>query len=326
MDNNPALVVISVGYSSREVHALIDTRARLIKYSEKAFENDLRSVLLDVMAERSNIAMAHGGRGTSAAPPAAAVGLALQPEFAELTARLDVMEKRRNDDLEQAQARFVNEIRELGVTAKREVQLTTRIEVLDALDALLDALLTGSIEAERTIIRSILIANETRLHRPEIDELGELYIDLLSIERFGGEMYDTTSRRHDLLGTLRESLRQVSWLDLWLLNYRRGLALFGGLFVCTLLSGYAASMWAERLGMGRRIPALLYLPWPYDLITVLPYVFIGISVQLAAYAYIRWSRKNRARRMYQFELSALRRELDQILRKNPIARKYPQAL
>jgi hypothetical protein len=85
--------------------------------------------------------------------------------------------------------------------------------VLDALEMLGKALVSGDRETERGLLRSILVANESYLHNPLLEELGELYREVLALERFDGYPMPELEREREDLMELGELYREVLALE-----------------------------------------------------------------------------------------------------------------
>ena len=100
-----------------------------------------------------------------------------------LSERLALLEANRREELSQIQNRFNNMAGKLTAPVEAERELQTRRDVFDALDTLSDAIGRSDTDTERSIVRSILIANETRLHNQPLGDLSDLYLDVIAQER-----------------------------------------------------------------------------------------------------------------------------------------------
>jgi hypothetical protein len=171
----------------------------IVPYDEKAFEAGLRMQAAALLKQRMRPAGEQEGEG------------ALRLQVDELNERLRELESRRAGERERSEAHFRDSVEALAKPAIQERRLETRREVVDALDTLRERLLAGDLLAEQQVMRSILIANEAYLHNRDLDDLGDAYLEAVSVERMGlpGDVVrDVRDIRFGLIHDMHRSVRR----------------------------------------------------------------------------------------------------------------------
>jgi len=311
------LLVVTVGYSSAEVHSILGETSLPIAFNEKTFEGELRTRLVAITNKPK-------APGAVPAPTTTPTDSHLAQTLSEISARLRELEQRRSEESARIQERFAHHADKLAAPLIAENQLTTRREVLDALYLLEEALRDGGSGQERKLVRSILVANEAYLHNSTLDDLGELYLETIALEQLNYEDPDMRSSRHNLIQSMRDSLRRPSGFRSWLDEPRRFAILLLGLFGAFLATGLVS---AYRQGKELvSVPQWLFLPYPNDFISALPFLFFALAAVLL-YAYTSvWFFERMRRARYQKRLIDLRLKVQERATKVPtIRRNYPQA-
>ena len=298
------LLVVSVGYSSEEVNQILGASVPPIVFREKTFEAELRTWLL-----------------TATQKPKAetAPDVRLAESLNRISERLAQLEKMRGEESARIAERFAQNTQVLAAPFVEERRFSTRREVLDALDALRERFMRGEAEQERKLLQSILVANEAYLHSARLEEYGDLYLESLTLQRLEVG-YPAVGARDFLIDRMRDSLQPGRGLQALLQRSRLfGIALLG-LTGGFLLTGVLSTS-REKFDY----PSLL--PPAHDFVSMLPYVFMLLTVLVAA-AYlgaltIDWQQ----RRRYQRTLLELRDEVrEQSKIRGPTLReRYPQA-
>ncbi len=242
------LLVITVGYASREVTRLLGEFVMPIVFDERDFEGVLRAriVGLPTRTAPAPTALAPAPPSGPAAPD---LGDAVQRISEKFAAQLADLERRRTEELARIQERFSVQVTQHAAPAVAERELRTRREMLDALDMLADALRHHKPEHEKNLLRSILVANETHLRNATLEVLGELYLEALSLQRWSPDSESPRGERVRLLGQMRASLKRSPFLHGWLarpIPVVLTLAGVGVLLAAMRLVG--AFNWSEKFG------------------------------------------------------------------------------
>ncbi len=291
---DPPLIVVAVGYSSPEVRSVLNFVAPIV-FDERDFEGTLRAQVIASVNARGVPAVVR--------PDEDKQDDALARSIALLTSRLDEIETKRATELDRVFERFVGSTRELSAPATAARELKTRQEILDALESLSDAIHRDDQESERAIIRSVLLANETHLHNRSFEELGELYRDVLALER--SNRYSSIELRGDrisLISRMRATLAAKDEIFSLTAAVRIGAIAFLVLLGLDLITGLiSASLYSEKF----KISDTLYLPEASNFVSTLPFLFLyatGAAILLeASLAYVwfmeRMSSNNRIKRL-----------------------------
>ncbi|WP_332877117.1 hypothetical protein [Massilia sp. S19_KUP03_FR1] len=331
------LLIVSVGYASDDAFPLLGLSTPAIRFAEKTFESELRARLLAIHGgDTAWPVMAEDQRAAPQPAPALfpfslpAGETVPSPDVDErisgITARLQELEQMRDAEHQRIQERFSTQADALSAPTIRDRQMSTRREVLDALDALLDALLRHDTDAERHLIRTILIANETSLHNAGVEDIGDLYIELLMVDRQRPDNQSTSSERGYLVSHMRRSLRNKSTSPSLVSDQRLVFLALGALAVAFLVSGYFSSTWvAARFSGSRAESTLLLLPYPVDFISTIPFVILSIAVALA-YAHVMYLASTwRERRIYREHVARVRDRYGPSGAVSTMAERYPQS-
>ena len=311
------LVFIAVGYSSPEVRRLIGASSAIV-YDERTFRSDLVAALLSARASTEPV---HAPSGAQL-PLADSISRGLEM----ITERLDRLEATRREDAERVSERFANKSDLLADAATTEQQITTRRQVLDALDSLEEALSDEMPIDERKIIRSILVSNETFLKVPQLDEVGDLYLDVLARARMDRELADDLRRsRGDLISMMRTVLRRPQRFELTFNGTRTIIVSLLALVLGFIVSGaYSIARFDNVASPVRR--SFFYLPEPSDLISFLPFAF-GFAAFLVLYFWgFQWYWGRMRRSKFLREIDALRNQIGTVDHNvTKLHRDYPQA-
>jgi hypothetical protein len=177
------VIVVSVGYSSKEVEELLSVTSIVMEFDERQFANQLRSKVAGVLTE------APPTRAEDAPVAADKIGQALD----KIADRLDRLETKRAEEASRVSDRFSNKVEELARPETEQREFRTRFEMLEELDMLQETLLRAweswlpehnyeRWKEERRRIMSILISNETNLKIKNFERVGALYQELLAEE------------------------------------------------------------------------------------------------------------------------------------------------
>ena len=291
-------IAVTVGYSSEEASNLI-SRGRQIRYDESTWETELRDAATLATVQR----------------PAADPVPAIKPEeLQQLIARLDELEHLRRDEYAAAGARFESASSALSsdIIAQREIK--TRAEIEEALDAMRRALDDGDTEAERSTLRTILIANERHVGNNLIASIGRVYRELLPTSARSDPRSRRSAREHLLIQMNRELHGTRSQLSRFF-EKPWALATMVGLVLLTIGSGIVST------ASYREHSSVLGLPRPFNFVTFLPYLaFFGAYLLAACWMTFIFRRRNQKR--------SLERQFEALIRPTKRARirdAYPQA-
>jgi hypothetical protein len=287
------LIFVAVGYSSPEVRSMTGSDSILL-FDERTFEETFRARVVMLSPKRGPSPELRES-GTSEVRVAQTIE--------KLAFQLEQLEKERTRDLQRVYERFERGAKELAAPKIAAVNLKTRQEIVDALDGLADALRKDDSDEERRLLRSILIANESHIHNPLLEELGELYREALSLERFerGGNNQD----KLQLMRAMRVSVRRTSWIELVLLRGIWPTVLIGIFLILAGLSYLISRIVVDQLDQPLRILSVMF-------------VVIGGGIGYAWLTYAWLNRMKNRRSLRQFD--HLRASPAGSLRAN-----YPQA-
>lgn len=178
------VVVVSVGYSSSEVGALLSRTSTVMEFDEDEFANRLRAKTAEVVTE------AAARRRDGSRPDAS-----LEKVLEKIASRLDQLEEKRTAEAAKGAEQFAEETYNLARPEREQREMRTRWDLLEALDALEETLNRGRESwgrgslrvdrwvTERGLVKSILVSNETNLSIKNLEILCGYYQDLLSEER-----------------------------------------------------------------------------------------------------------------------------------------------
>ena len=317
------LVLVAVGYSSSAVRDLLGTQTIAVQFDEKTFSGELRARLVALSKRVKETPVAESTETDEAFST-------FNNNLREISARLAQLEKTRIQEVERIQQRYAGKSEALSQSYAEDRKVATRREALDAIESLVEHIRDGDIPREREILRSILVANEAYLHNAALEEVGDLYMEFLAMERLRGDGYpDITWARERLIAAMRDSLRRPTGPRL-ILQYSRSVA-FG---VTGLLAAFVvtAIVSAETRLSGRLSASeafhdrLLFLPYPSDFIAALPFICLALTYFVVVIWVIAWSLDRVRRRSYTREIRELQNRL---LRRTDfgshVRRDYPQA-
>nr|WP_316642447.1 hypothetical protein [uncultured Roseateles sp.] len=313
------LLTVTVGYSSQEVVSLLQGSGTTIAFAEKTFEPELRTFLLALTGRRA--AVRAQPATTAVTVPDRVDEPVLTDSVKKITARLLELEQRRNEESTRIQERFAAKTEALAAPAMAERSLTTRREVLDALESLREALTKKDAARERQLLRAILVANEAYLSNAQLEDLGELYLESLTLESLNSGESANRTDRVALIGDMRDALRRPDgWREL-LGRPRQLLAAMGGLLLAFLASSILSS-YRERPSEYRA--RLLGLPAPDDFLSMLPFLFLFLAT-VVAYLYAGlWLGESRRRSLNRRRLLELRDAARKAESAPKLGDKYPQ--
>lgn len=202
------MVVAAVGYSSEEIRRLLGSTGSIVTFNEATFQGLLRAETVSLIARFEAAGGAVGG-----ADPA------VLKLLTELSSRIDQIGVRRQKEEEEAQERLVTSTYALAGAAREEREIRTRWEMLDELDALQAALAAGQYDVERQRIRAMLVANETAIQDKLFDQLGGIYLEIVSLVplvRSDDWRQSADNVRGTLVAELRRIARGKRLRDRWL--------------------------------------------------------------------------------------------------------------
>jgi hypothetical protein len=223
------LIVVTIGYASAPVAEQLERAAAVIEFDEREFESQLRTRVVELLAQRDAAAAAADPVTTTAvldalqdisqrlrqreaaAGPAGPAGPSGAPDpelvttLTRIVDRLDHLEVARRDDVDRKYQSFAERATRSHDPEQRQHELRTRWDLLDELRTLREALVHGDPGRERECIRAILVANESFLKIRYLDLLGGRYLDL--VDRRDAD--ETSGQRDELIGEMRLTLRQA---------------------------------------------------------------------------------------------------------------------
>jgi hypothetical protein len=222
------LLVVAVGYSDNKLVSIISTIAVIIHFDEGTFSGELEA-LAAKLEQKTRINKDDGGRDKSREQWVAAVE--------EISQKLSVREEQREADLRAVLKNFEKNT-QVRISPQQEARkIETRIESLDQIEEIDSALQRKDHVAEMEGIKRILVANEVRWQRAEVEYLGTAYLDLIAVDKIrdenynGAKMGDTLYLRGWILAELRSGLSgQTLWGRLFGHELRNA-ALFSGSLV-----------------------------------------------------------------------------------------------
>jgi hypothetical protein len=225
-----SLIVIAVGYSSEEVRDLLSLTSSVLLFNEASFAGQLE-------AEVAKIAARHETAKHSSTVPNANVFALLE----RISSKLEDLELGRQRELTDVHERFIKSTAELSEPERKDRELKTRWEILAELDRLDDALRKNYTADEREIIRAILVANEVYLKDNLVDQIGGLYLDLISIANAADAKphvwRETICLRTEMIGAIRRRLRRRATSPLSrLITHPVKVSLLSGILGATLVS------------------------------------------------------------------------------------------
>lgn len=202
------LIVVAVGYSSDEVRQILGVTGSIVVFNESSFQGLLRAETVSLVARFE----AAGGTIGGADP-------AVLQALTELSSRIDKIGARREKEEGEAQERLVASTQVLAAAAQEDRALRTRWEMVAELDVLQAALASGDYSAERQRIRSMLVANETSIRDRVFDQLGGIYLEVVSLTplaRSEAWLKEAATVRRRLIAELRTVARGRRLIDRWL--------------------------------------------------------------------------------------------------------------
>jgi len=307
------LVVVTVGYSSEEVRQLLSGIVT-IPFDESDFESRLRSVALVSLRSRS---------GMGSASPNNDPSVAFDKGLSVLAERLENLESGRRTEMAVIQERFTTLAEKRSARAEAERQLKTRQDVLEAVDLLLDAVEEADWEAERKLARSIVIANEAYLHNRPLGELGDLFLDVLRLQRSLPENL-LIDQLNEVCRHMRTLLRDEGNIPSWLRDPQTVLVTFGSLLAAFFVTGIVSVTQAGK--SSPRLAVYLFLPTPTDFVSILPFILLGL-LAAAIYGWLGvWLVRHYRWRRYQSLIKRLKFQIENYTPMGDrLSRSYPQA-
>jgi hypothetical protein len=270
---NGELLIVAVGYSSGEVR---DSLSDAIVFEEETLGSTLTARLAEARS-RPDPAKEEARRAEAEEAEARRWESERHARtLNEVVERLERIERERRFQAESIARRVTERTEALSQPAQAERVVTTRAEISEALEVLQEALDREDRDRERSVIRSILIGNETSLHSGELAQLGQYYREVLSLDRMGGLDYSNLVReRIRLINQMRRTLNSGP-LDI-LFNTKYLLMALASSALAFFITGIISSSNYERLhGPG------YWLPPPQNFIQLLPYLF-GVLGSLFLY-------------------------------------------
>jgi hypothetical protein len=209
LPNQPALLVVTVGYSSARVVSLVSEISRVLEFDENNFQDRVKGEL----GRNPASVVREASRGASDMSP-------LLEHLTKLDERLARIEANRSEDQRETAKTLERGSAELAEPERVETEAKTRYQLRFGLDELHSALTDREDIRERRILRRLLVANEANVKDATFDYLGSIYLDTLDSLQLSGlnNVYDTISDqimdeytllRSDLIREMRNKLS--SW-------------------------------------------------------------------------------------------------------------------
>ena len=173
---NAELLLVAVGYSSTVVRDLLGTQMIAVQFNEKSFAGELRTHIVTLSTRLKDAPAAESvitGEAYSK----------FDDNLRQISTRLSELETTRMNEAVRIQQRYASKNEALSQSNTEERKVATRREALDAIELLSEAIRFNNTLREREIMRSILVANEAYLHNSALEELGDLYMEVLALER-----------------------------------------------------------------------------------------------------------------------------------------------
>jgi len=224
------LIVTTVGYSSTSVADLLGRAGAVLEFNEETFASQLRTRVVELLAKQEQANDQRRRREQPSVDPTviealknisnrldtrekspASVDPALVKTLEQISTRLNQLEETRKDDIEKIAQTFSERTRQFAEPRLQEREIRSKWDVLEELERLERTPHSPiSRDEERQIIRRVLVSNEALLKNKYLDELGGIYLDLLSPRRFNpsqGHVLD------DLILEMRRALRSRSLVN-----------------------------------------------------------------------------------------------------------------
>lgn len=268
-------LVISVGYSSTEVRSLLEEALPVVTFAEVGFAGILRSQLIPLFSDSHSLTADSGD---------------IREILHAISSRLDRIEVAREAVVSSIGDRIEQESKVLSDAAVGARTARTRWELVEQLDALLEALMRGDLPREQQIMRSILIANEANLRLDHLEVLGSYYLELLDRYIFERErtLESEKERRAILLELRRYLTRSRALPDILSSTWRvaRPIALTAAILTfMTMMS--LRGIGASDLPMINTDYLFVYL--------ILPSLGVGLTVYWIVPTYVRFLHWQRIR-------------------------------
>jgi hypothetical protein len=205
LPNQPELLVVTIGYSSGRVVALVGEISRVLAFDESSFQDRIEGEL------RHSAAPAVGQMGKESQDLTQ-----LLQHLTKLDSRLARIEAQRVEEQQETVERLERGSHELAEPERLEAEAKTRYELRFGLDELHEALADRDEDLERRILRRLLVGNEANVKDKTFDYLGTIYLDSLDglqLSRRSNPENDSSRSyavlRSDLIRTMRTELS--SW-------------------------------------------------------------------------------------------------------------------
>ncbi|HEV7441602.1 MAG TPA: hypothetical protein VGO18_03345, partial [Steroidobacteraceae bacterium] len=170
----PVMLVIAVGYASDRVQTLLRDVSSVITFEEATFSQDIeREISQLVLTPRARPA------ARSASSEGSAITLALTETLERLDQRLERIEADRQVRAHESAEDLAEQLGELSEQRREETKGNVRWELLDQVDRLRQALRDQQFARERSIVRSMLVANELQFRSASLEYLCGAYLDAL---------------------------------------------------------------------------------------------------------------------------------------------------
>lgn len=196
------VIVVTVGYTSKQIKDVLEPLTTVVPFNEESLRDHIETELTRAAAK------AGPGAPTS-------VDASVTKALDSIAKRLEQIETRRQTENEAVAQRLekATEIQVRSDTA--QVELRTRWEILDQLELVETACSANDFDGERGLMRALLVGNEAHRKDPVLDQLGGMYLDLITMavrQRRGVAPPEPPLRgvRLDLLTTMRSHLNATS--------------------------------------------------------------------------------------------------------------------
>lgn len=190
-----ALIIVAVGYTSREIGSVLSTFGDMIQFHEETFASELRWHLAQsIHAEEQEPKTINKSDGVDK--------------------RLEKIEKRREKDLAEVGERFRSSVNAETAEDREQRSIDTRWGIVEQLAGLERELGDADFVGERNFVKRIMIAEESLpVKVPGLERLASAYLELVAGSAVAAE---SRKLRYVLIARMRRILlRQSAWESLF---------------------------------------------------------------------------------------------------------------
>lgn len=158
------LIAVTVGYASTQVRDLLQSVASVMEFNEEKFRGRIETELA--------LAVTKASADTA-------------PDFAKafdlIAKRLDQMDSQIKAKEAAVDKRYAEAEATQSAAESANIELRTRVEILDHLSLIEKACIEDRVDTERGLTRALLVSNEVHRKDVVLDQLGIVYLDLLTL-------------------------------------------------------------------------------------------------------------------------------------------------